>query len=78
MKCRPKTHFTRIQTGIQTIRSSLAGKIEAGWWPAMRERGRHWLSALKRQVLVHLDLTWRSRLLKAFDRLYRSGIVSVS
>lgn len=78
MKCRPRSHFTRIQTAIQTIRSYLAGRIETGRWPARPERGRHWLSALKRQVLAHLGLTWRNRLLEAFDRLCGLGIVPVS
>jgi hypothetical protein len=41
-------------------------------------KGRHWHAALKRQVLAYLGLGWRNRLLEAFDRLYRSGIVPVS
>jgi hypothetical protein len=44
----------------------------------MSERGRHWLRALKRQVLAHLGLLWQSRLIEAFDRLCRFGIVPVS
>jgi hypothetical protein len=77
MKCRPKTHFARIQTAIRAIRSYLAGRIETGRWPGSPERGRHWLKALKRQVLAHLGLTWRDRLLEAFDLLWKSGIVPV-
>lgn len=78
MKCRPKSHFTRIQTAIETIRSYLAGRIEKYRWPGSPERGRYWLSALKRQVLAHLGLTWRNRLLEAFDQFCRRGIVPVS
>jgi hypothetical protein len=78
MKCRPKSHFTRIQTAIETIRSYLAGRIETGRWPGSPERGRHWLRALKRQTLARLGLLWRNRLLESFDRLCRLGIVPVS
>jgi hypothetical protein len=78
MKCRPKSHFARIQTAIKTIRAYLAGRIETGRWPGSPEKGRHWHAALKRQVLAYLGLGWRNRLLEAFDRLYRSGIVPVS
>jgi hypothetical protein len=78
IKCRPRSHFTRIQTAIDTIRSYLAGRIETGRWAGMSERGRHWLSALKRQSLARLGLLWRNRLLEAFDRLCGLGIVPVS
>ena len=78
IKCRPRSHFTRIQTAIDTIRSYLAGRIETGRWAGMSERGRHWLSALKRQSLARLGLAWRNRLLEAFDRLCGLGIVPVS
>jgi hypothetical protein len=78
MKCRPRSHFSRIQSPIDTIRSQLSGRIETGRWPGMRERGRHWLAALKRQVLAHLGLQWRDRLIEAFDRLCVLGIVPVS
>lgn len=78
MKCRPSSHFTRIQTAIDTIRSYLAGRIETGRWPGMSERGRHWLSALKHQSLARLGLSWRNRLIEAFDRLCSFGIVPVS
>ena len=78
MKCRPGSHFTRIQTAIDTIRSYLAGRIETGRWPDMRGRGRHWLSALKRQTLARLGLAWREHLIEAFDRLCGLDIVPVS
>ena len=78
MKCRPRSHFTRIQTAIETVRSYLAGRIETGRWPGNPERGRYWLRALKRQVLAHMGLGWRNRLLEAFDRLCGLGIVPVS
>ncbi len=78
MTCRPKSHFTRIQTAIDTIRSCLAGRIETGRWPRSPDKGRHWLRALKRQTLARLGLLWRNRLLEAFDRLWGLGIVPVS
>jgi hypothetical protein len=78
MKCRPRSHFTRIQTAIETIRSYLAGRIGTGRWPGMGDRGRRWLSALKRQTLGRLGLDWRGNLLEAFDRLCRMGVVPVS
>ena len=78
MKCRPRSHFTRFQTAIDTIRTCLAGRIETGRWRGSAARGRHWLSALKRQALARLGLAWRNRLLDAFDRLCGLGIVPVS
>lgn len=78
MKCRPKSHFTRIQTAIKTIRSYLAGRIGTGRWPGSPSRGRYWLRALKRKILAHLGLTWRRRLLEAFDLLVGAGVVPVS
>jgi len=78
IKCRPLSHFTRIQTAIDTIRSYLAGRIELGRWPASPNRGRHWLRALKRQSLARLGLLWRNRLIEAFDRLCGLSIVPVS
>lgn len=78
IKCRPRSHFTRIQTAIETIRSYLAGRIQTGRWPGSPERGRHWLRALKGQTLARLGLLWRNRLLEAFDRLCGLGIVPVS
>lgn len=78
IKCRPRSHFPRIQTAIDTIKSHLACRIETGRWPGSRERGRHWLSALRRQALARLGLAWRNRLLEAFDRLHRAGVVPVS
>ena len=78
IKCRPKSHFTRIQTAIGAIRSYLVARVETGRWPGSAQRGRYWLGSLKRQVLAHLGLTWRNRLLEAFDLLWASGIVPVS
>ena len=78
IKCRPRSYFPRIQTAIDTIRSHLSGRIETGRWPGSRDRGRHWLSALRRQALARLGLAWRNRLLEAFDLLCRLGIVPVS
>lgn len=77
MKCRPKSHFARIQTAIDTIRSRLSGRIETGRWPGSPERGRHWLGSLKHQTLARLGLLWRNRLIEAFDRLCGFGIVPV-
>lgn len=78
MKCRPRSHFPRIQTAIDTIRSHLSGRIETGRWPGSRDRGRYWLSALKRQTLAQLGLAWRNRLIEAFDQLCRAGVIPVS
>jgi hypothetical protein len=78
MKCRPRSHFKRIQTAIETIRSCLVGRIETSRWPGSPERGRYWLGALRRQVLARFGLSWRNRLIEAFDRLCASGIVPVS
>jgi hypothetical protein len=76
---RPKGYFTRFQSAIGTIRAALGQRLGTGRWPAGgAARGRHWLSALKRQVLVHLGMAWLQRLAAAFDRLRRMGLVPVS
>ena len=78
LKYRPRSHFTRIQTAIDTIRSYLAGRIRTRRWPGSPERGRHWLRALKRQTLARLGLLWRNRLMEAFDLFCGRGIIPVS
>jgi hypothetical protein len=79
IKLRPKGYFTRFQTAIGTIRAALGQRADTGRWPAgSADRGRHWMAALKRQVLVHLGLHWLQRPAAAFDRLCRMGVVPVS
>jgi hypothetical protein len=43
-----------------------------------RGRQRHWIRALMRQVMAHLGLGWRKRLLEGFDDLVAKGIIPVS
>lgn len=80
IKCRPKSHFPRIQSAIDTIKSCLTGRIEKGRWPCagIGVRGRHWFSALKRQTLAHLGLEWQGQWIDAFNRLLGLGVVPVS
>lgn len=78
IKYRPKSHFSRFQTAISTIKSQLTSRIETRRWSANPGRGRHWLQVLKRQSLARLGLAWQNRLIEAFDRLCALGIVPVS
>jgi len=80
IKCRPKGYFSRFQSCIDTIKSRLTQRIATGRWPSAGHgaRGRHWLCALKRKVLVYLGLQWRRCLIAGFDRLWQLAIVPVS
>jgi hypothetical protein len=80
IKCRPKGYFSRFQTAIATIKSQITQRIGTGRWasPGHGARGRHWLAALKRKVLVYLGLEWRPCLIAGFDRLWQLAIVPVS
>jgi len=80
IKCRPKGYFGRFQSAIAAIKFRLTHRVATGRWPspAHGARGRHWLFALKRKVLVYLGLQWRQRLIAGFERLLQLNIVPVS
>ena len=80
IKLRPKEYFRRFQATIQSIRSHILIRLQAGRWPRglSSARCRHWLRALRRQVVAYLGIGWLSRLPEAFDQLVSLGEVPVS
>jgi hypothetical protein len=79
IRLRPKGYFPRIQTDTASIRHILGVRIVTGSWPAgtITNRCRHWLTALKRNAVVILGITWGNQLLAAFNRLAGMGCVPV-
>jgi len=78
---RPDTHFSRIRSSKETIRSHLAHRLIEGMWPRSslsRSCLRHWLANLLRQVAAHLTDAWKDGLLAAFDHLSAKGLAPVS
>jgi len=78
---RPDTHFPRIRTAIEVIRSHLAERLTTARWPCSdlpRSRLRHWLANLSRQCCALLTNSWRQGLPAAFDHLVARGLVPVS
>jgi hypothetical protein len=77
---RPEGYFSRFQTPIHTIRSTLSHRLKCGRWPSgfIRFRAGHWLRSLTMRVAMYLDSTWRGRLMEAFDHLVENGMVPVS
>jgi hypothetical protein len=77
---RPKGYFARIQTAVASIRQLLDFRIATGLWPVgtKTNRCRHWLTALKRNAVVILGISWGKQLMAAFDRLTAMGRVPIS
>jgi len=71
VRVRPGGYFPRFQASIETIRSSIAVRLEDGRWPrgGSRQRQGHWLRSLRRRVGAFLGQGWKSRLLEGFDSL---------
>lgn len=83
IRMHPKSHFSRCQSPIKTIRSSLDHRLTHGkWLPGQPQpstaRMRHWLRNLKKQTRAHLTERWKSGLIEAFDRLMALGKNPVS
>lgn len=77
---RPDTHFTRIRSSRETIRSHLEQRLNKGCWPSStlsRPCLRHWFTNLARQTLAHLTDSWKEGLMSAFDRLAAVGMTPV-
>jgi hypothetical protein len=55
-------------------------RLEKGRWPpgSNRERQRHWLRGLRRQVLAHLGMVYAERIAEGFEELVGWGICAVS
>jgi len=78
---RPDTHFIRIRSSKETIRSHLAHRVSEGRWPHAslpRSCLRYWLHNLTRQTLARLTKSWDQGLMAAFDYLAAKGLVPVS
>lgn len=78
---RPDSHFSRIQSSKEEIRSHLAHRLNEGLWPRSslpRTSLRRWLANLTRQTLARLGKDWGAGLLAAFDHLLAAGMTPVS
>ncbi len=78
---RPDSHFSRIRSSRQTIRSHLFHRLTHGRWPPAtpgRSRLRHWLANLRRQVQAYLTNSWDSDLLAGFETLLLQGRIPVA
>jgi len=80
LRLRPRGYFKRFQASISTIRDCLSFWVHHQRWspgPAP-PRQRHWLSALRRQLVTHEGLHHHPDLPAGFDRLWAQGIIPVS
>jgi hypothetical protein len=71
MRARPVGYFARVQASVETVRSSIAFRLEHGRWPSGGSRSRqgHWLRSLSRRVCARFGRGWSKRLLEGFDKL---------
>ena len=79
IRVRPEGYFPRFQASINSIRSRMAHRLDAGRWAVgmFRSRQGHWLRSLKRNVQAHLGAQWMDRLVEGFDRLIDKSIIPV-
>jgi predicted RNA-binding Zn-ribbon protein involved in translation (DUF1610 family) len=77
---RPDTHFSRFQASIETIRSSLSGKIEEKkWLPGiLKSRQRYWFNNLKKNIAAYLTNSWDKGIMAAFDYFHKKDKTPVS
>ena len=78
---RPDTHFSRLRSSRETIRTHLEQRQVKGRWPRSslsRSCLRYWLANLTRLTSVHLGCDWKGGLLAAFDWLLCMGKTPVS
>ena len=66
LRLRPSGYFKRFQATIETIRSSIAFRLQNGRWPQglLRARQGHWLRSLRRKTLAYFGQGWKGRLLE--------------
>ncbi len=71
IRARPSDYFKRVQASIETVRSSIAFRLEHARWPAGTSRSRqgHWLRSLTRRVCARFGQGWSNRLMEGFDEL---------
>jgi hypothetical protein len=79
IKVRPYGYFNRFQAPIDSIRSSIAYRMNTGRWPpgSSHNRQGHWLRSLHRNVKAHLKDRWGLGLIAGFDCLIDKGIIPV-
>ena len=77
---RPRSHFSRIQSSIRTIRSRLQHRLKKGCWgrSSITSRYRHWMANLRRRIRAYLTDKWSHGEMAAFDLLITQGQVPVS
>jgi hypothetical protein len=78
---RPDSHFSRVRSSRETIRSHLEQRLDNGRWPRStlsRPCLRHWLTNLARQALARLTDSWKDGLISAFDRLVATGVTPIT
>jgi hypothetical protein len=78
---RPATHFSRIRSSRETIRSHLEQRLNTGRWPRStlsRSCLRHWFINLARQTLARLTNSWKEGLLAAFDHFVALDVTPVA
>jgi len=77
---RPDSHFTRIQTSKEAIRSRLSCRLQTGRWPPDTPfpRQRHWLKNLRRRIKALLTEAWSHGEIAAFDYFISIGQTPVS
>jgi hypothetical protein len=80
IRVRPLGYWKRIQASVEAVRQCVIERIGTGRWPpgSNPARQRHWLRALKRQVVAHLGMSFAQRLEEGFEELLRRGICAVS
>lgn len=80
IRVRPWGYWKRIQASVEAVRQSVRHRIGTGRWPpgSNPARQRHWLRALRRQVVAHVGMSWVERLEEGFEELLRRGICAVS
>jgi hypothetical protein len=80
IRLRPKGYFTRFQSSIFTIRSSIEQKIKTGRWLVglSRTRQRHWYRSLVKRIKAYLTDTWDKGVVAGFDYFLVKGHVPVS
>lgn len=78
--CRPASHFPRIQSTFESIKTNLAYRIAHGRWLTgiPPSRLRHWLANLKCKVLAHFGMVHIRDLLAGYNELLALGHIPVS
>jgi hypothetical protein len=80
IRMRPSGYWRRIQATVAAVRQRVLHRLEKGRWPPNSNppRQRHWLRGLKRQVRMHLGMSYADELAQGFEELMRRGVCAVS